>query len=481
MFLCENYHSMVFSSILFLYIFLPVFLLLYHIAGTKQKNHVILGASIFFYAWGAPNFVFLVLASLIVNFYIVKQLYQKPNQKGYLILSVIINLGLLGYFKYANFFIDNVNFFIERFGAQPVSWTKVALPIGISFFTFQSLTYTVDVYRNVHKPFDELSNYLLYILMFPQLIAGPIVRFNTIADDIKDRKSNENLENKLLGIYRFTIGLSKKILIANVLGEQVDIIYAMPTDQVNSSLAWIAIIAYSFQIYFDFSGYSDMAIGLGKIIGFNLPENFNNPYNSQSITEFWKRWHITLGEFMKYYLYIPLGGNRVDTKRRLYFNLALVFLLSGLWHGASWNFVIWGAWHGLFLILDRVFLIKLLSFTGKLPRVFVTYVIVLVGWVFFRIENFSQTLFYIKKMFSFDFTNSFQTFSKEFNVTLIIGFIFSFIALFNFGKWIENKIFYSNLDSKKHFLYFTISILFLIICSGYITSSGFNPFIYFRF
>ncbi len=472
---------MVFSSILFLYVFLPVFLLVYHVAGTKQKNYVILGASIFFYAWGAPAFIFLVLASLIINFYIVKQLYQNRNQKGYLILSVIINLGLLGYFKYANFFIDNVNFLIESFGAQPVSWTKVVLPIGISFFTFQSLTYTVDVYRNVHKPFDKLSNYLLYILMFPQLIAGPIVRFNTIADDIKDRKSNENLENKLLGIYRFTIGLSKKILIANVLGEQVDIIYAMPPDQVNSSLAWIAVIAYSFQIYFDFSGYSDMAIGLGKIIGFNFPENFNNPYNSQSITEFWKRWHITLGEFMKYYLYIPLGGNRVDTKSRLYFNLAVVFLLSGLWHGASWNFVIWGAWHGLFLILDRVFLIKLLSFTGKLPRVFVTYIIVLVGWVFFRIENFNQAFFYLKKMFSVDFTNSFQSFSKEFNVTLIIGFIFSFVVLFKFGKWLENKVFYANLDTKKHVLYFTMSIMFLIICTGYITSSGFNPFIYFRF
>lgn len=472
---------MVFSSILFLYVFLPVFLLVYHVVGTKQKNHVILGASIFFYAWGAPSFIFLVLASLIVNFYIVKQLYQKRNQKGYLILSVIINLGLLGYFKYANFFVDNVNFLIESFGAQPISWTKVALPIGISFFTFQSLTYTFDVYRNVHKPFDKLSNYLLYILMFPQLIAGPIVRFNTIADDIKDRKSNENLENKLQGIYRFTIGLSKKILIANVLGEQVDIIYAMPPDQVNSSMAWIAVVAYSFQIYFDFSGYSDMAIGLGKIIGFNFPENFNNPYNSQSITEFWKRWHITLGEFMKYYLYIPLGGNRVDTKSRLYFNLALVFLLSGLWHGASWNFVIWGAWHGLFLILDRVFLIKLLRFTGKLPRVFVTYIIVLVGWVFFRIENFNQALLYIKKMFSFDFTNSFQSFPKEFNVTLIIGFIFSFIVLLKFGKLLENKVFYANLDTKNHILYFTISVLFLIICSGYITSSGFNPFIYFRF
>jgi alginate O-acetyltransferase complex protein AlgI len=388
---------------------------------------------------------------------------------------------MLAYFKYANFFIENVNFVLQTFGINSINWVKVALPVGISFFTFHSLSYTIDVYRNVYKPFDKLTDYLVYILMFPQLIAGPIIRFNTIADDIKDRRANETLENKLLGIYRFIIGLSKKILIANVLGQQVDEIYSMPLEQVDSALAWIAIIAYSFQIYFDFSGYSDMAIGLGKIIGFNFPENFNNPYNSQSITEFWKRWHITLGGFMKNYLYIPLGGNKVKTKRRLYFNLGFVFLLSGLWHGASWNFVIWGAWHGLFLILDRAFLINLLKSAGKLPRVFITYIVVLVGWVFFRIENFSQAAFYIKKMFSFDFANSLKSLPAEFNTTLVIGFIFSFMVLFRFGKWLENKTFYAKLDSRQHVLYFAVSLLLLIVCSGYITSSGFNPFIYFRF
>lgn len=472
---------MVFSSILFLYVFLPVFLLLYHIVGAKLKNYVILAASIIFYAWGAPKFIFLVLGSLIANFYVVQQIDKQTNRKIFLIVSIIINIGLLAYFKYANFFVDNVNFLLELFGMKPASWIKVALPIGISFFTFQSLTYTIDVYRNVHKPLGKLTDYLLYILMFPQLIAGPIVRFNTIADDIKDRKANETIDNKLLGVYRFVIGLSKKILIANVVGEQVDIIYSMPLNMVDTGLAWIAIVAYSFQIYFDFSGYSDMAIGLGKIIGFKFPENFDNPYISQNITEFWRRWHITLGQFMKYYLYIPLGGNRVPNARRLYFNLGLVFLLSGLWHGASWNFVIWGVWHGLFLILDRVFLVKLFTKIGVVPRVFITYLIVLVGWVFFRIENFNQAIFYINKMFSFQFSDAIKNFSPEFNFTLILGFVFSFLTLLKVGKWLEKKAFYTELKMKEHILFIVVSVLFLLVCTGYITASGFNPFIYFRF
>lgn len=471
---------MVFSSILFIYIFLPVFLLLYHISGTKLKNYVVLAASIIFYAWGAPKFIFLVLASLIANFYVVRQIDKQSRRKLYLVISVIINIGLLAYFKYANFFVDNVNFLLTHLGISAVHWTKVALPIGISFFTFQSLTYTVDVYRKVHPPLDKLSNYLLYILMFPQLIAGPIVRFNTIADDIKDRKANETLENKLLGVYRFVIGLSKKILIANVLGEQVDLIYSMPLTKVDSGLAWLAIVAYSFQIYFDFSGYSDMAIGLGKIIGFKFPENFDNPYTSQSITEFWRRWHITLGQFMKYYLYIPLGGNRVSDKR-LFFNLGLVFLLSGLWHGASWNFVIWGTWHGLFLILDRVFLLNLFSRIGKITRVFITYIVVLVGWVFFRIEDFNQAIFYIRKMFSFEFVQATQHIQPEVWTTLILGFIFAFITLFKPGRKLEQGVFYPKLKTGGHFIFMLVSILFLAICTAYITALGFNPFIYFRF
>ena len=463
-------------------VFLPVFLLVYHLLPARFKNYFILFSSILFYAWGAPLFVFLVLFSLIINFYLVRQLeLKKQHKKLYLILSVSINLGLLGYFKYANFFVENLNELLVVFGSSNIQWTKVALPIGISFFTFQSLTYTVDVYRGVHKSLDKLSDYLLYILMFPQLIAGPIVRFNTIADDIVERRYRETANDKLLGFYRFTLGLAKKVLIANVLGEQVDVIMQLPVQELNTSVAWIGIVAYSFQIYFDFAGYSDMAIGLGRMIGFKFPENFNNPYISGSITEFWRRWHITLGAWMKDYLYIPLGGNRVSSKERLYFNLGLVFLLSGLWHGASWNFVLWGAWHGLYLILDRIFLLKLLGKLGKLPSMLLTYLVVLIGWVFFRIENFEDSMDYLKVMFSFQTSDFTLSGDQEFMSTLILATLFSFITAPGFGKRVE-RYFYNDFgQNKKHTLFISLSLLFYLVCVAYITASGFNPFIYFRF
>src|SRR5690554_4787370 len=353
---------MVFSSILFLFCFLPLFLISYHIVATRYKNIVLLIFSLVFYAWGAPEFIFLLLGSLTINFYVVQAIYNNHRRKKlFVYISLIINIGLLAYFKYANFFIENVNAILSQLNITNVGWTQIVLPIGISFFTFQSLTYTIDVYRNVHKPLDKLHDYLLYILMFPQLIAGPIVRFNTVADDIVDREKNDTIDNKSYGITTFVIGLSKKVLIANVLGEFVDTTFSNSISEASSGLLWLTIIAYSFQIYFDFSGYSDMAIGLGRMIGFRFPENFNNPYISQNITEFWRRWHITLSEWMKDYLYIPLGGNRVSSVYRLYFNLIVVFLISGFWHGANWTFIVWGAWHGLFLILDRVFLIKIMK------------------------------------------------------------------------------------------------------------------------
>ncbi|MDD2637034.1 MAG: MBOAT family protein [Bacteroidales bacterium] len=403
------------------------------------------------------------------------------KRKILLIASLAINVGILGYFKYANFFIENFNLVLNYLNFTSLEWTKVALPIGISFFTFQSITYTIDVYRNIHKPLVKLSDYLLYILMFPQLIAGPIVRFNTVADDIVDREKNETFNNKLNGIYLFVIGLSKKVLIANVLGEYVDNTFLSPISEANSGVLWLTIIAYSFQIYFDFSGYSDMAIGLGRIIGFKFPENFNNPYISKNITEFWRRWHITLGDWMKDYLYIPLGGNRVKSSIRLYLNLIIVFLISGFWHGAEWTFIIWGAWHGIFLILDRLFLIKLLSGIGKLPRIAMNYLVVLVGWVFFRSESLSQSVIYLKGLFSFDAMNFSEILEPKFIFILIVAVIFSFSAAFSWGQKLQ-EIFYSEKRAvKAHAFYLVLAITFLFICSSYITASGFNPFIYFRF
>lgn len=470
---------MVFSSILFLFLFLPVFLTVYHFTSKKWKNYTLLFFSILFYAWGASDFVIILLISSILNFYLVQQIDRNNHRKKLLLtLSVVLNLGLLSYFKYANFFIENFNLALESFGFSSVEWTKVALPIGISFFTFQSLTYSVDVYRGVHKPLRKLSDFLVYILSFPQMIAGPIVRFNEIADEIIERK--ETLDDKLYGVYRFCIGLGKKVLIANVLAEYADSVFDSDLTSIDSSQAWIAILAYAFQIYFDFSGYSDMAIGLGKIMGFTFPENFNAPYISKNISEFWRRWHMTLGSFMRDYLYIPLGGNRVKSKGHLYFNLWIVFLLSGLWHGASWNFVIWGAYHGLFLILDRLFLVRLLNRLGDFVSITFTFFIIVLGWAIFRIEDFESLNLFISKLFSFDFSS--VELSHEVIFTFAIAILFSFLTSFTWGEKLQNFVFNNNERSfKMNVLFYTISIFLFILSVAAIAGSDFNPFIYFRF
>lgn len=474
---------MVFSSITFLLYFLPIFLLVYNILPARFKNYFILLSSIIFYAWGASDFIVILVLSTIIDFYIVKALYESPQKKRKQLLlfcSIFMNVGLLAYFKYANFFVDNVNQFLGVLNVSGIGWTNVLLPIGISFYTFQTLTYSIDVYRGVHKPLEKLSNYLLYIMSFPQMIAGPIVRFNLIADEIIERK--ETIDDKLQGFIRFCIGLAKKVLIANVVGEQADLIMNQPVENITFISSWIGILAYTFQIYFDFSGYSDMAIGLGKMMGFSFPENFNNPYTSKSITEFWRRWHMTLGQWMRDYLYIPLGGNRVDSKTRLYFNLWFVFLVSGLWHGASWNFVIWGAFHGFFLILDKIFLLNVLNKIGGLFSTLFTFFIVVVGWVFFRIEKFEDAINYIKKMFSFSTEITFENISNEFITIAILALVFSFVTAAKIGKKLEPLIYYNQQPSL--FWYgkmIFVSLVLLVLSISAITAEGFNPFIYFRF
>jgi alginate O-acetyltransferase complex protein AlgI len=473
---------MVFSSSLFLLYFLPVFLILYFIIPAKLKNVFALFASILFYAWGAPDFIFIVLITIVIDFYIVAWLSRSTGRKKKYLLavSIALNIGLLLYFKYANFFVENVNALLQSLGTNEVKWMAIALPIGISFFTFQKMTYAVDVYRGVYHPLKKITDYALYILMFPQLIAGPIVRFNEIAAQIEDRKSNETNNNRITGFFRFTIGLAKKVLIANVLGEQVDILFALEGADYNTITAWLGILAYAFQIYFDFSGYSDMAIGIGRMIGFDFPENFNNPYISQNISEFWRRWHITLGRWMRDYLYIPLGGNKVSTKR-MYFNLWVVFLVSGLWHGAAWNFVIWGAFHGLFLILDRLFLLKFYKRIGKVPSIIITFVIVLVGWVLFRAESMGQASDILIRMFTFEFAADEVFFNRKFYVILIAAIFFSFYGGFSkIEKW-QIRLFEKNKGLNPVLFMTSIAVILLIVCLGYITSSGFNPFIYFRF
>jgi alginate O-acetyltransferase complex protein AlgI len=473
---------MVFSSTLFLLYFLPAFLVVYSVIGKQLKNWWILIASIFFYSWGAPQFVFILIASTILDFYIVKQLHLETERKRkrlFLIVSLTMNLGLLAYFKYANFFIENVNAGLHAIGVQQVGWTEVALPIGISFYTFQTLTYSIDVYRGVHAPLKKLHQYLLYIMSFPQMIAGPIVRFNLIADQITDRK--ETIDDKLFGFYRFCIGLAKKVLIANVLGLQAKLIMDLPAEELTFMSSWIGILAYTFQIYFDFAGYSDMAIGLGKMMGFTFPENFNNPYNSRSITEFWRRWHITLGQWMRDYLYIPLGGSKVDSKSRLFFNLWFVFLVSGLWHGASWNFVIWGAFHGFFLILDRLFLKRVLDSIGVIPSVLFTFFVVVIGWVFFSIEDLNVAWHYLETMFAFD-SFKLPELNNEVVTIFFVAILISFIGLTKIGKAIETYIYNEKQTNvSRQFAFAAVAGIAFFLCVSSITSEGFNPFIYFRF
>ena len=472
---------MVFSSITFLLYFIPIFFIVYHfLPSTKSRNIWILTASIFFYAWGAPKFIFILLLSTLIDFYLVRSMHRvidSGRKKILLILSLVLNLGLLAYFKYANFFVENIQAFLEVLGGGSFTWVSVALPIGISFYTFQTLTYSIDIYRGNAKPLERPTDYMLYIMMFPQLIAGPIVRYNHIADQIRGRL--ENYGDKLHGFFRFSIGLAKKVLIANSIGSTIDP-YFSNIEVLDTSTAWVAIIGYTFQIYFDFSGYSDMAIGLGKMMGFRFPENFNSPYISKNITEFWRRWHMTLGDWMRDYLYIPLGGNRVDSKMRLYFNLSFVFLMSGLWHGASWNFVLWGIFHGLFLILDRLFLIKLFKKLGTLLSIMITFFIVVLSWVIFRIESFTEAKLFYKKLFAFEGL-SLPQLEGGFWLTFVLAIVISFITISKIGlKW-EASLLATPKKSSKGTLQLLLSILLFILCLTEIGTSSFNPFIYFRF
>ena len=473
---------MVFSSALFLFLFLPIFFVLYFLAPAKLKNKVILVFSFLFYQWGAPQFVYLLLLITFVDFHIVKIMDQANGgkRKTLLIISLLLNIGLLAYFKYANFFIENTNAILIAAGIKSIAWTNVVLPIGISFFAFETLTYAIDVYRRVHKPLSNVLDYYTYILLFPKLIAGPIVRFHEIADQISDRTAEDTIENKLIGFHRFVIGLAKKILVANVMAQIADSTFDSQINHIGAYNAWLGAIAYSFQIYFDFSGYSDMAIGLGRMMGFRFIDNFNNPYISSSITEFWRRWHMSLGRWMRDYLYIPLGGNK-STKLRVFFNLWLVFLVSGLWHGAAWNFIAWGAFHGFFLIADRLFLLNFYQRIGKIPSVMITYIITLFGWVLFRSSNIEAAKKYFYEMFQINKSAELHISNNYFISILLLAVACSFAALSSKIESIQIAFYDGKLISNHFYKTSIIMFLLLLLTLQFVISSNFNPFIYFRF
>lgn len=478
---------MVFSSLLFLTIFLPLFFIIYKLLpkATPVKNVFILLSSFVFYAWGEPKFVFIVFITTILDFYLVRAMSASAapgRRKLFLVLSVLLNTGLLFYFKYFDFFADNLNVVLHKvFHFSEIKVIRIVLPIGISFFIFESITYAVDVYRNIQKPLDSFWKYQTYIIFFPKLIAGPIVRYHEIADQINSREKFERADYVLSGFIRFSIGLGKKIFIANAMASQADAVFSMNLDNMNTPQAWAGALAYTFQIYFDFSGYSDMAIGLGKMLGFTLPENFNNPYVSGSITEFWRRWHITLGRWMKNYLYIPLGGNKVG-QQRLLLNLLIVFLVSGLWHGASWTFVFWGLYHGLFLVVERIFKLRENKSAFRYLNIFYAFVVVVVGWVFFRINTVTSGFIYVKKMFTFDFSHAFVFLYKpNFFPMLIVAALFSFSTLNKKILTFHDDVFLGTLSTKKY-VYMTLlgfAIYFLSVV--YLSGGEYNPFIYFKF
>ena len=389
---------MVFSSITFLFFFLPTVLLLYQFSGKRTRNVLLLAASLFFYSWGEGVYVMLMVISILINYsggLLIANPRPAAGRRFFLVLSVALNLLILGFFKYAHFIADNLNLVFSYCSLPAIELAPVRLPIGISFFTFQALSYIIDVYRRKELPQKNIINLALYISLFPQLIAGPIVRYNQIADEIENRSVTMN--DLAEGIQRFLLGLSKKILLANPLAAIADKIFMLPETELTMTLAWLGALCYTLQIYFDFSGYSDMAIGLGRMFGFHFPENFNYPYISTSIREFWRRWHISLSSWFKDYLYIPLGGSK-SGPIRTYINLLIVFLLCGFWHGASWTFIVWGLYHGFFLVLERTPLGAIVGRLWSPARILLTFLLVMFGWVIFRSDTLPGAIQYMSVM-----------------------------------------------------------------------------------
>lgn len=473
-----------FSSPVFIYIFMPVFFLIYYIAGDKYKNYVLITASFLFYAWGAPSFILVLLASVLVDWKIGNLIHQNRHvdiiKKHYLALSLIMNIGMLLYFKYFNFFIDNINGLFQQVYLGKANWVAAIMPVGLSFIVFQKISYIVDIVQSRVNPPSRFSIYLLYIFLFPKLLAGPIVKYHHIADQLIARE--HNLDDVIYGLYRFSIGLGKKVLIADTLGQIANAIFQIPASEVSFSYAWMGIISYTFQIYFDFSGYADMAVGLARMMGIRIMENFNQPYIAQSFTDFWRRWHISLSGWMRDYLYIPLGGNRCS-KLRNYFNLWFVFLVSGLWHGANWTFVVWGIYHGLFLVMDKMFWLEKARRLSKHLNTLLTFFLVMIGWVFFRSNDLGYAVDFLVRLFDLSRINVVESphavlMTASYKVVLAIAILISFLpAVKFFSSFLER---HQDLFEKTLFKMVIMTALFTLSMMK-ISASTFSTFIYFRF
>ncbi len=466
---------MVFSSIPFLFYFFPVVMILYYAVPFKAKNLLLLVASLIFYAWGEPIYIVLMVFSSIVDYtngrLIEKFEGKRSWQRTVMIISVCINVGLLGFFKYADFFVANVNALL----GTSIKASGLPLPIGISFYTFQSMSYTIDLYLRKIKVQKNIFNFLSYVTLFPQIVAGPIVRYEDVANEIDDRVVNTTKIAEGIGI--FVKGLGKKVLLANNIGTLWYQVSEMNYGEISVLTAWLGILAFTFQLYFDFSGYSDMAVGLGKMLGFDFPQNFNYPYIAKSISEFWRRWHITMGAWFRSYVYIPLGGNRGRLSRTIS-NLAIVWLLTGIWHGASWNFILWGCYFGFFIIIERLFLGKYLQ---KIPAFFstmYTFVLVVIGWVFFQIDGLAPAFDYLKAMFGGNGVLIDATSTYLFSTNIII-LVISAILSTEIVKKVHIKL--SQKFTAIEYLIPVGQLIVMILSTAYLVNATYNPFLYFRF
>lgn len=468
---------MLFSSMIFLCGFLPVVWIVYYLMSrrTGLANLWLFLASLFFYAWGEPRYIFIMLFSTVFDYCNGRLIgvYQKREKplaaKLVLILSVVGNLGILGFFKYTDFVIGSIN----SLTGSGIGLLSLALPIGISFYTFQTMSYTIDVYRGEVTPQRNIINFGMYVCLFPQLIAGPIVRYRDVEKQITGRRID--WESAEAGLMRFLIGLAKKVLLANQVGEIYEMITGL-RGELSTGLAWLGAICYTFQIYFDFSGYSDMAIGLGRMFGFHFPENFDHPYESRSVTEFWRRWHMTLSGWFRDYVYIPLGGNRKGLPRQI-FHLLIVWFLTGLWHGAGWNFVLWGLYYFVFLVLEKAVLGKVL---GRLPLVLqhlYTMFVVVIGWVLFAMDDFTQLKRYVQAMFGVGvrLTSDFTLYEWR--------SLAGFLLLLAIGATSIPARAVKRVCSEKcrKVLGRIVTILLLFLSVAFLVSGSYNPFLYFRF
>ncbi|MFJ7406609.1 MULTISPECIES: MBOAT family O-acyltransferase [unclassified Lysinibacillus] len=461
---------MVFSSLLFLFVFLPIVLTLYYCSPRKIRNLILFLMSLIFYAWGEPVYIVIMLVSTLTD-YTFGLLLDKPNmssvkRKGIVVCSIIVNLMLLSYFKYADFLIHNVNALL----GTDIPLTELPLPIGISFYTFQSMSYIIDVYRGTAKAQRNWIDFGTFVALFPQLVAGPIVTYNTIAQQLQHRA--ESLSMFAEGVQRFVIGLAKKVLLANNIGLLWDTISSSNVETMPMLTAWLGIIAFAFQIYFDFSGYSDMAIGLGLMFGFRFNENFNKPYIAQSITDFWRRWHISLSSWFRDYVYIPLGGNRRGLAKQMR-NILIVWLLTGFWHGASWNFIWWGLYFGVILIVEKWWGLSLLSRLPRWTRHLYAIFLILIGWVLFAFDQPSLIGKYLAAMFGFNGQSLWNNDTGYYFYTNIVLILVLIIASIPMKLWKKT--------SELSYFHIAWYGLLYFLSVAYLVDATFNPFLYFRF